>query len=484
MSSKSMATPGSGELSTVSDEYEGRRLVKSIRWWDGFILALAVPGFLFPSLGLSVAGLGALGAILVWLISVVIGALQNNIYTEMSTMMPSKSGGIGIYANEAWKRYTAFIGPLVVWGYWFGWSAVLSINGLLVGDFLTSEIWPKADPRVVPPLIGTIMLVGLWAFNIFGLRPGVWFSYLLGLLTMIPMLIVMIVPFLNGSFHSDNLLPFALPGNVGLFTFAGIQLVFYWLYLAGWSAYGFECVATFAPEYANTIKDTPRALRTSSLFSVLVYGLVPLGLVGVLGQKGVQANAYTAFDPALKAILGNGFGTVILIVVIASLILSANVATMDGSRALWQMSRDHMTVTWLGHLNERGVPDVGMTLDLLVQVCLMWIFPTSPLYILAASNLGYILCHVFALTGFILLRRDQPTAVRPIRLRNVWLWVAGVLAVVNAAFIALGSWAPGYGGFGSLAIGVLLLLLAMLFYLFRIYVQDRNPAPEIEARIS
>ena len=479
MSSTPMATPDPSTLTTVSDEYHGRRLVKSIRWWDGFILGIAVPGFLFPSLGFSVAGLGALGAILMWLTSVLIGALQNNIYTEMSTMMPNKSGGIGIYANEAWKRYTTFIGPLVVWGYWFGWSAVLSINGLLVGDFLTSELWPKANLSVVPPLIGTVMLIGLWAFNVFGLRPGVWLSYLLGALTMIPMLVVMVVPFLNGSFHSNNLLPFALPGNVALLSWAGIQLVFYWLYLAGWSAYGFECVATFAPEYADTIRDTPRALRSASLFSVLVYGLVPLGLVGVLGQKGVQANAYTAFDPALKAILGNGFGTVILIVVIASLVLSANVATMDGSRALWQMSRDHMTVTWLGHLNKRGVPDVGMSLDLVVQVALMWIFPTSPLYILAASNLGYILCHVCALIGFILLRRDQPNAVRPIRLGRPWLWIAGILAVVNAAFIAIGSWSPLYGGFGSLAIGVLLLALAYLFYLFRIYVQDRQPSADV-----
>lgn len=475
MSSKPMANP-EASLNTVSDDYHGRHLVKTVRWWDGFILALAVPGFLFPSLGLTVAALGALGAIIVWLVSVVIGALQNNIYAEMATMMPSKSGGIGIYANEGWKRYTTFIGPLVVWGYWFGWSAVLSINGLLVGDFLTGELWPKANPNVVPPLIGTIMLIGLWVFNVFGLRPGVWLSYVLGALTMIPMLIVMIVPFLNGSFHPNNLLPLELPGHIGWLSWAGIQLMFYWLYIAGWSAYGIECVATFAPEYTDTVRDTPIALRSSALFSVLVYGIVPLGLVGVLGQKGVLANAYTAFDPALKAILGNGFGTLILIMVIASLVLSANVATMDGSRALWQMSRDRMTVTWLSHLNRRGVPDVGMSLDLVIQVALMWIFPTSPAYILAASNLGYILCHVFALTAFILLRRDQPNAVRPIRLGNVWLWIAGLLAVVNLAFIVIG--APQYG-WNALLVGIGLLALAFVLYLVRIYVQDRQPVGQV-----
>ena len=72
MSSEFMATPEAGSsgapgtLSTVSDEYHGRHLLKTIRWWDGFVLALSVPGFLFPSLGFSVAALGALGAIIVW----------------------------------------------------------------------------------------------------------------------------------------------------------------------------------------------------------------------------------------------------------------------------------------------------------------------------------------------------------------------------------------------------------------------------------
>jgi amino acid transporter len=475
MSSPSMATPESGAVTTQSDEYHGRRLVKSIRWWDGFVLALSVPGFLLPSLGGSVAALGALGAIIVWLASVVIGALQNNIYAELSTMMPHKSGGIGIYANEGLKRYTTLVGPLVTWGYWFAWSTVLSIFGLLVGAYMQAGLWPTNHDPNLPKWIGTVMLVGLWLFNIFGLRPGVWLSYLLGALTMIPMLIVMVVPFLNGSFHSQNLLPLALPGHVGWLTWAGISLMLSWLYIAGWSSYGFECVATFAPEFTNTLKDTPRALRLSALFSVLVYGLAPLGLVGVLGTKGVQANIYTAFDPALKAILGTGLGTLVVIMVVASLVLSANVATMDGSRALWQMSKDRMTVTWLSHLNRRGVPDVGMTLDLLVQLILMWTIG-SPLYILAAGNLGYILCHVCALVAFILLRRDQPNAVRPLRLGSAWIGIAAVLAALNVVFIVIGG--PTYG-MQSLLIGIGILLVALALYLFRIYVQDRQPAVQV-----
>src|SRR5919197_6601800 len=113
--SKADSSGAPGTLSTVSDEYHGRRLLKTIRWWDGFILALSVPGFLLPSLGPSVVALGALGAIVVWLVSVVIGALQNNIYAELATMMPNKSGGDGIYGHEGAQRDTTLGGAPLPW---------------------------------------------------------------------------------------------------------------------------------------------------------------------------------------------------------------------------------------------------------------------------------------------------------------------------------------------------------------------------------
>ena len=127
--------PNRGD-STLSDASQGRHLAKSLRWWDGFILALAVPIYLFPDLGASSVQLGVLATIAVWLLSVIMGALQTNIYVEMALMFPQKSGSLPSYAREAYDRYTPLVAPLVAWGYWMGWCVVLSINGLLVGSYL------------------------------------------------------------------------------------------------------------------------------------------------------------------------------------------------------------------------------------------------------------------------------------------------------------------------------------------------------------
>ena len=63
--------------SAVSDSYRGRHLWKEVRWDDGFILALAVPIFLFPDLGSSAVALGVIGTVGIWLAPVVMGALQS-----------------------------------------------------------------------------------------------------------------------------------------------------------------------------------------------------------------------------------------------------------------------------------------------------------------------------------------------------------------------------------------------------------------------
>ena len=64
------------------------------------------------------------------------------------------------------------------------------------------------------------------------------------------------------------------------------QAAFAWLWLMGWSAYGVEACATFAPEYKDTAHDTSLALRTAAIFSLAVYILLPLGLGGVLHAGG------------------------------------------------------------------------------------------------------------------------------------------------------------------------------------------------------
>ena len=44
-------------------------------------------------------------------------------------MFPDKPGGIALYAHEGWRKRFNLFGPIAAFGYWIGWSVVLSFFG-------------------------------------------------------------------------------------------------------------------------------------------------------------------------------------------------------------------------------------------------------------------------------------------------------------------------------------------------------------------
>ena len=154
-----------------------------------------------------------------------------------------------------------------------------------------------------------------------------------------------------------------------------------------------------------------------------------------------------------------------------------NSSTADGGRALYGISRAGMTIKELGVLNRFHVPARAMTVDLIVNVGLV-LFVSSNLAILYLSNIGYVFAHVAALSGFLLLRKDRPDWPRPIKVAPIWLPIAGLLVVANLVFLIVGAGSPklnGYGTWGDFWIGIAVLGISIVLYVFRIVVQDRHP---------
>ena len=453
---------------------EERQLLKAMRWYDGFVVALANPGFLIGSLGYSIGALGGWGAMFLWGISMAIGTLSNWIYSESAAMFPEKPGGIALYAHEGWRKYFTFVGPVASFGYWFAWSSVLALFGIVIGGLIKAE-WFSGNTwsidygtSTLPTLgiehfIAAGLIVAVWLFNIFGIRLSVRVAYVTGAMLMVPLVVFIFLGYLTGDWESGNM-------NFGVDNW---QEAVVWLYIMGWSAYGVETCAAFAPEYKDTVRDTSLALRSAALFSLGVYILLPMGIAGVTGEQAAADNPIGFFVTGFDQILGGG-SDIMVVFLIASLLLSMNTATADGSRALYGIARDDMTIKELYHLNSYHVPARAMFLDMIVNLALVF-FVGNVLAILVAGNLGYMSAHFFALTGFLLLRRDRPNWPRPIKLAPAWLGVAALLAAINGFFIIYGASHPeltGYGGSKETWIGIGVLLFSIVLFAFRRIVQD------------
>jgi amino acid transporter len=454
---------------------EERQLIKSLRWWDGFTIAMCNPGFLFGSLGFTLGIFGVLGSVILWAISGVIGMVLTWIYVEPAMMFPNRSGGIAIYAHEAWRKYSTLVGPISAFGYWIGWSVVLAIFGKIIGDLVQARWFASTTFTVndgivhlgLSHFIAIGVIIAVWAFNIFGIRPMKGLTYVTAGLLTIALFVFILVPYFTGDWHSGNVhATFTGP-------WGGTKLAFVYLFILGWSSWAAEVCATFAPEY-KTERDTHIALRTSAIFVVGVFALLPLGLGGVTGVPAAATQEGQFYSTAFQTIAGHTGGTIFLICLLASLVLSMSSSTADGSRALYGISKSGMTIKQLGVLNRYHVPGRAMTVDLVVNVLLV-LFISSNLAILYMSNIGYVLAHLFAVSGFLLLRKDRPNWPRPIKLARAWIPVAAFMTALVGFLLIVGAGAPhlnGYGTWTDFAIGVGVLVASVLLYVFRRVVQD------------
>ncbi len=458
---------------------EERQLLKSLRWWDGFTIALANPGFLLASLLGAYGALGVIGATVLWGIAAVVALLSVWVYSEPAMMFPGRSGGISLYANEGWRRYTTLVGPVATFGYWIGWSVVLSIFGNIIGSLIQAQWFPNSNWTVYDGVvhlqlfnfIGIGCIVVVWVFNIFGVRPFAWFTYITGALMMIPLAVLMFGPWASGHWHSSNV-HWALAST----QWGGVKIALVWLFIMAWSADGVEVCATFTPEYKSR-RDSTIALRSAGTFSLLVFILLPLGLGGFTGvPSSAGILSYAPYVHAFHVIIGKGATDFLLVCLILSLLLSMASSTADAGRALYGISKVGLTIKQLGVLNRYHVPGRAMTVDLVVNTCLI-LFISSNLAILYMSNIGYVLCHVLALSGFLLLRKDRPNWPRPLKVGRGWVAMAAILMVYNAVILVVGAGAPklnGYGDWTDFGIGVGILVVSVVLFFYRRVVQDKE----------
>ncbi|MGW1006936.1 APC family permease [Streptomyces sp. NPDC002520] len=451
-------------------------LPKRMRWYDGFALSLTMPAALVASLGGSISGLGAWGAVALWSIAMVLAAVTNWIYTELAAMFPESSGGIAHYATEGWKRRAPVVGPLASFGYWFPWTTALSVYAGIVGSLVQAQWFPEQQWNLslgpveisFPILIGLGVIVLLFAAAMVGLHAAMWVVYLTGGMLLVPLLVFMAGPFLSGKWDASRL-------HWNLHGAAGLHEALVWLYIMAWTCFCVEVCATFAPEYRDTVRDTSRALRAGALFGLGVFVLMPLALAGYVGEGPIAHDPTTFYVAAFRDLIGGG-ADLMVVFLIGSLLLIMVTGLADGSRVLYTMGVEGTTIRQFGVLNKRGVPVRALVVALVLNILTLTVLK-SPLAIIVAGNLGYILTHVLALSAFALLRRDRPDAARPIRLPPVFVPIAWVLAAMLSVILVVGATGfsvSGYGGLTELAVALGVLAVGVALWLYRTRVQDRG----------
>ena len=135
---------------------------------------------------------------------------------------------------------------------------------------------------VVATILLLVMFIPCWL----GIRLGATFATVLGVLTIIPLVLLCVLPlFKPGSLDGFSNLTLSLSSSP-----AGAkgswQLILGWSFIFTWSVLAMEAAACYIGECREPVRDAKIAITAEGLFGFFVYVTLPIMVFAVLGTAG------------------------------------------------------------------------------------------------------------------------------------------------------------------------------------------------------
>ena len=336
-------------------------------------------------------------------------------------------------------------------------------------------------------LIGVILMLIMFAIQHRGIANTASAQKILAIVVLVPLLLVGLVPILTGAIDSANVTGLVPPtagysGIDGTWSIGGWTLFLGGLYIAAWSTYGFETAVCYTSELKNPKTDTFKAIFFSGLLCCVFFFLIPFAFQGVLGTAGMLAPGIvdgTGIAEALGNMVGGGkaITQIFVILMILALFLAIMTAMAGSSRTLYQGSKDGWLPKYLSRVNSHGAPVGAMWTDFCFNLILLALASdiAGYFYVLAISNVGYIIFNFLNLNAGWIHRIDSGHIERPWKAPTLLLGVNTVLAFVNALFLGAGAKVWGYQN--ALLSGVVFAAVIIPVFAYRHWYQDGGKFP-------
>ena len=487
-----MAAHPSGERFTVE-------LEKGTNWWGAFVIGLAGTILVIGLAGYALLALGGV-AITLFIVLTLVGVFLCFCLAELAAAFPDRAGGLPSYAFETFKPLgngvAEHVGGLSSWAYWLGWFTVAPINAYLAALYITDlfgiplggTYGPISDKFGSAWSVGVIVTAAVILLVVFipgwlGIRLGATFATILGIGSIVPLVLIIILPFFKPSTIDFGRVQLGtLPEGVT----GSWQLIVGWAFIFVWTVWAMEAAACYIGECREPARDAKIAMTAEGLFGLFIYITLPLMLLAVLGTAGFAAlgsgDANVVFLGYVDAIFGaNEFWRWFIgLALVAALLLSVLNALIGASRGLWQNSIDGVLPKIFSKTNKHGSPSTAIILSLVASLLVLLV--GSPLQIYVFSNMGYLFALAVAMIGFGVFRwkrNDFPRPVKMPRIMGPFAILFGVLGLI--LWIVGGYYAADYAvgsGYRWLFwVGLILLALYVPLHLWRRLEDKRDHTP-------
>jgi APA family basic amino acid/polyamine antiporter len=338
-------------MAQVKGTKEG--LVRGIRRWDLVAVAInAIIGagiFGLPSRVYALAGAYSLVAFVVCAIVV---ALIILCFAEVGSRF-NDTGGPYLYAREA---FGSTVGFEVGWLMWLARLTAFAANCNLLVDYL-GFFWPSATTHFWREIVIVIVVAGLAAINVAGVRNAALVTNIFTVGKLVPLILFVAVGlfFINTQNYSSV-------ARLDYGTFSSSVLILVYAFS------GFEMAAIPAGEIRDPQRNLPVALLTAIAVVTAIYITVQSVCIGTLPQLAVSQRPLA---DASAVFLGRAGGAIISAGVLVSIVGNLNVIILSGSRLPFAMSERGELPRLISRTHERfRTPHVAIIITSVVALVL------------------------------------------------------------------------------------------------------------------
>ncbi|WP_426749559.1 APC family permease [Myxococcus sp. Y35] len=436
------------EHETMQEQQAGLRAVQrdeaaprpSLRVLDvmaltvGIVLGAGI--FKAPSL-VAAQSASAEALLFTWVLGGVASLVGALCYAELASAWPHP-GGDYHYLYRALGRGPAFL---------FAWARLtviptgsIALLAFVFGDYAT-QLLPLGPYS--SPLYAAVLVVGLTAVNVAGLRQGTRTQNLLTALEVLGVGAVIVVGLLLAPAPAP--VDAAPAASAASGTAWGLAMVFVLLTYGGWNEVAY---------LSSEVRGSRRAIAWSLLASIglvtALYLLVNVAYLRGLGLAGMARSEAVAAELLQRAV-GSAGAVVISVIIAISALTSANATVLTGARTHYAFGRDSVLFNGLGQWHARANgPARALLVQGAISLALVGLgtltrqgFETMVEYTAPVFWLFFLLTGV----ALMVLRVREPDAPRPFRVPLYPL--TPLLFIGVCAYVLYSSLA--YTGLGALA---------------------------------
>lgn len=327
-----------------------------------------------------------------WLI-IIFGVLISSVVWTFASIASyfNTTGGPVAYANCAF-------GPLV--GFQTGWllyigrvTAIAANTNVLVTYAL--DLAEVADTEILRGFLLLLIIGGLVAINIMGIKKTVKAINLITLIKILPvlLLILLAIPHLS----PEKVFPSGVPEFDQV---SGLVLIIIYAFV------GFEGALVTAGETKDPKKTIPSALFTGIFIITAIYFLISWTYVNAVENGGGD----TPLIDMGEVLIGPIGGVMIVIAAIFSILGNATAIVVAAPRMTFAMAEEGSLPKWFGKVHDRYSTPANSIIFLGVLAFFLAISGTF-IYLAAASTLARMIAYIICMLSLPVIRKkaDQET---------------------------------------------------------------------------